>query len=67
MIKQLIIWLVTAAAVYGEDARTLYTANCMACHALDKKIAGPSILEIAHFYSDVCYFYVIFSIEVLSM
>ena len=52
MIKQLIIWLVTAAAVYGEDARTLYTANCMACHALDKKIAGPSILEIAHFYKE---------------
>ncbi|MCM8536850.1 MAG: c-type cytochrome [Lentisphaeraceae bacterium] len=33
-----------------EKGKSLYTLNCMACHALDKMVVGPSLVEIAHIY-----------------
>lgn len=31
-----------------EEGKKIYTLNCMACHALDQMIVGPSLVEIAH-------------------
>jgi cytochrome c len=52
-------WIVSAAAVMGLLAATPAMANlelakksnCMACHAVDKKIVGPGYQEIAKKYA----------------
>ncbi|MCM8541065.1 MAG: cytochrome c [Lentisphaeraceae bacterium] len=31
-----------------EEGKKIYTLNCLACHALDQMIVGPSLVEIAH-------------------
>ena len=30
-----------------EEGKKIYTLNCLACHALDQMIVGPSLVEIA--------------------
>ncbi len=41
-----------AAPVQAEDAAALaQTKNCLACHAIDKKLMGPSFKDIAAKYA----------------
>lgn len=38
--------------VHAQDAATLaQTKNCMACHAVDKKLMGPSFKDVAAKYA----------------
>ena len=50
--KSALLCLFLSLTVYAEDAKALYTANCMACHAMDKQLVGPSLIEIAHYYKE---------------
>ena len=56
--KQLIPLLVAMASVCASGAAfadadaTLNKAGCMACHAKDKKLVGPSFKDIAVKYKD---------------
>lgn len=52
----LLICLSSIGSVFGapklspeeEEGKKIYTLNCLACHALDQMIVGPSLVEIAH-------------------
>ena len=47
-----IIALTTAAALPAMADQALATAkNCMACHAVDKKLVGPSYKDVAKKYA----------------
>lgn len=35
----------------GPDGATLFSASCSGCHAVDTKLVGPSLVEIAEIYS----------------
>jgi cytochrome c len=44
---------VVAEAPVAKDGAELYkTSGCVACHQVDKKLVGPSILDIAGAYAD---------------
>jgi cytochrome c len=49
--KLLIVSLATTAALFSPLARAdmalAQKKNCMACHAVDKKVLGPSYKEVA--------------------
>lgn len=47
-----LLWLVLISGLSAEEGKEIYTANCMACHNLDKQVVGPSLAEIAHFYKE---------------
>ena len=52
MMKQLLTAIALTAAValpaMAQDARALaQSKNCMACHAVDKKLVGPSYKDVA--------------------
>ena len=38
----------TKLSAEEEEGKKIYTLNCLACHALDQMIVGPSLVEIAH-------------------
>ena len=42
---------VSAAAPAFADAALATSKNCMACHAVDKKLVGPSYKEVATKYA----------------
>lgn len=42
----------TAAAPAMADLQLATAKNCMACHAVDKKLVGPSYKEVAAKYAD---------------
>jgi cytochrome c len=42
-------WLVSAPAM--ADLQLATSKNCMACHAVDKKLVGPSYKEVAAKYA----------------
>lgn len=48
----LIAVMALANGLAADDAKDIYTANCMACHNLEKQVVGPSLVEIAHIYKD---------------
>lgn len=50
MLTALMIGL-TAANSAMADAALATTKNCMACHAMDKKLVGPSFKDIAAKYA----------------
>jgi cytochrome c len=54
--KQLSVMFVVAAAVSGNaalaSADLAKAKNCMACHAVDKKLVGPSYKDVAVKYKD---------------
>lgn len=54
--KKVPLLLLASAALLGAPARAdlaLATAkNCMACHAVDKKVLGPSYKDVAAKYKD---------------
>ena len=57
LFKKLSIMLVTIVAlcdsVYASDPQALaQSKNCLACHAVDTKIVGPSFKEIAAKYKN---------------
>lgn len=46
----LALWVAAAAPAFADQA--LATAkNCMACHAVDKKLVGPAYKEVAKKYA----------------
>ena len=56
MMKQLLTAIALTAAValpaMAQDARALaQSKNCMACHAVDKKLVGPSYKDVAAKYA----------------
>ncbi|MCM8530769.1 MAG: cytochrome c [Lentisphaeraceae bacterium] len=50
--NSLVLSLLFWQGLIADEAKELYTANCMACHALDKQVVGPSLVEIAHYYKE---------------
>lgn len=42
----LFFFSLSAFSAYGQEAKKLYEANCMACHHPSKMIAGPTLFEI---------------------
>lgn len=42
--------LLPALAVVAQDGAALFTANCSACHVVDRAHVGPSLIEIARLY-----------------
>jgi len=52
----LMVFILSSLGVYAapklnaeeEEGKKIYTLNCLACHALDQMIVGPSLVEIAH-------------------
>ncbi len=54
MIKSTLFVLVTAAAVVAPafaDQALATAKNCLACHATDKKVVGPSYKDVAKKYA----------------
>lgn len=49
LVYSIFLFSITVSAGEAED---LYKANCMACHALDKMVVGPSLVEIGHLYKE---------------
>ena len=55
--KRIFLALATSATVFAESTPALAdmalatTKNCMACHAVDKKLVGPSYKDIATKYA----------------
>ena len=47
MIKLLVIAAALAASHAFADQALATSKNCMACHAVDKKLVGPSYKEVA--------------------
>lgn len=44
--------VIVTANVHAEDAAALaQTKNCLACHAIDKKLMGPSYKDVAAKYA----------------
>jgi cytochrome c len=54
MMKHILFALVTAVAVTAPamaDQALATSKNCMACHAMDKKLVGPSYKDVAKKYA----------------
>jgi cytochrome c len=52
--KHILFALITAAAVTAPalaDQALAASKNCMACHAMDKKLVGPSYKDVAKKYA----------------
>ena len=52
--KHILFALITAAAVTAPalaDQALAASKNCMACHAMDKKLVGPSYKDVAKKYT----------------
>ncbi len=52
--KHILFALITAAAVTAPamaDQALATSKNCMACHAMDKKLVGPSYKDVAKKYT----------------
>ncbi len=47
----LAVGLVTAAPAFANPAELAKTRNCLACHAADKKLVGPSYKDISAKYA----------------
>ena len=37
------IFFLSFVALYAQDGKQLFQANCQSCHALDKKLSGPAL------------------------
>ena len=44
--------LIFSAGSASADADLFKKSNCMACHAVDKKVFGPSLKDVAAKYAD---------------
>lgn len=44
--------IATLGVAEEPDGAQLFTTNCSACHMLDQKVVGPSLLEIRSIYND---------------
>ena len=43
-----LVWLSCTSTAFAEDGSKLITKyNCLGCHAVDKRIVGPSYKEVA--------------------
>ena len=54
MIKSVLLALVTATAVVAPafaDQALATAKNCLACHAVDKKVVGPAYKDVAKKYA----------------
>ena len=51
MLSALVLGL-TAASSAMADAALATSKNCMACHAVDKKLVGPAFKDVATKYAD---------------
>lgn len=47
----LIAWFTVAAMPAKADQALATAKNCMACHAMDKKLVGPAYKEVARKYA----------------
>jgi len=55
MLRRDLFLLVTVVCLSGSavaDQALAKAKNCMACHAVDKKLVGPSYTEVAKKYAD---------------
>ena len=55
MMKQTLIAIALSAAAIAPamaDQALAQSKNCMACHAVDKKLVGPAYQEVAKKYAD---------------
>lgn len=52
MPTRLLCVLLLAAVATAQDTALLFQANCAACHLVDRKHVGPSLVEIAGIYRD---------------
>ena len=56
MRKVVVVWAAFGLFVYVgsafADADLFKKSNCMACHAVDKKVFGPSLKDVAAKYAD---------------
>lgn len=56
--KQVIVSLAVASGLLlagqasADEEALAKTKNCMACHAIDKKLVGPSFKDVANKYKD---------------